>query len=75
MRVSKILDSIFGVPKKLGLMFKVQQRNGGMDPPPLVLKVREYPPGHCLFLHDVLNMKKHICSSVNDHIDNSAFKK
>ena len=29
---------------------------------------------HCLFLHDVLNVKKHIRRSVSDHIDNSAFK-
>ena len=26
---------------------------------------------HCLFLYGVLNIKKHICSSVSDHIDNS----
>ena len=26
-------------------------------------------------VYDVLNVKKHICSSVRDHIDNSAFKK
>ena len=36
------LDSIFGVPKKLSIIFRGQQRNSGMDPP--VLKVREYPP-------------------------------
>ena len=30
--VSKTLDSIFGVPKTLGLIFRGQQRNGGMDP-------------------------------------------
>ena len=30
---------------------------------------------HCLFLYDVLNVKNHICSSVSDHIDNSASKK
>ena len=36
MRVSKVLDSIFGVPKTLGLIFNGQQRNAGMD-------VREYP--------------------------------
>ena len=30
---------------------------------------------HHLFLYDVLNVKKHICRSINDHIDNSAFKK
>ena len=30
---------------------------------------------HCLFLYDVLNVKKYICSSVSDYIDNSAFKK
>ena len=29
---------------------------------------------HCLFLYDVLNVKKHICSSVRDHIENSAFR-
>ena len=29
----------------------------------------------CLFLHDVLNVRNHICRSVSDHIDNSAFKK
>ena len=42
MRVSTMLDSIFGVPKKLSIIFRGQQRNSGMDPP--VLKVREYPP-------------------------------
>ena len=26
-------------------------------------------------LHDVLNVKNHICRSVSDHIANSAFKK
>ena len=40
--VSKILDSIFGVPKTLGVIFRGQQRKSGMDPPP-ILKVREYP--------------------------------
>ena len=40
MRVSKILDSIFGVPKTLGSIFGGQQGNRGME-----LKVREYPPG------------------------------
>ena len=30
---SKMLDSIFGVPKTLGLIFRGQQRNIGMDPP------------------------------------------
>ena len=39
----QVLDSIFGVPKTLGLIFRGQQRNIGMDPP--VSKVREYPPG------------------------------
>ena len=43
MRVSTILDSIFEVPKTLGIIFRGQQRNSGMDSP--VLKVREYPPG------------------------------
>ena len=28
-----------------------------------------------LFLYDVLNVKEHICSSISDHIDNSALKK
>ena len=42
MRVSTMLDSIFGVPKKLSIIFRGQQKNSGMDPP--VLKVREYPP-------------------------------
>ena len=37
-RVSEVLDSIFGVLKTLGLIFRGQQRNDGMDPP--VLKVR-----------------------------------
>ena len=32
-------------------------------------------PEHSLFLYDVLNIKKHICRSDSDHIDNSAFKK
>ena len=31
-QVSKILDTIFGVPKTLGLTFRGQQRNSGMDP-------------------------------------------
>ena len=43
MRVSTMLDSIFGVPKTLSIISRGQQRNSGMDPP--VLKVREYPPG------------------------------
>ena len=30
-RVSKILDSIFGVPKTLGLIFRGQERNSGME--------------------------------------------
>ena len=30
---------------------------------------------HCLLLYDVLIVKNHICRSVSDHIDNSAFKK
>ena len=38
--VSKILDSIFGVPKTLGSIFGGQQENSGM-----VLKIREYPLG------------------------------
>ena len=42
-RVSKLLDSIFGVPKTLGSIFGGQQGNSGIDCP--VLKVREYPPG------------------------------
>ena len=29
---------------------------------------------HCLFLYDVLNIKKNICSSVSDHNDNSTLK-
>ena len=48
MQVSIILDSIFGVPKTLGSIYGGQQGNSGMDPPvvsPVVLKVREYPPG------------------------------
>ena len=45
MRVSTMLDSIFGVPKKLSIIFRGQQKNSGMDPP--VLKVREYPPWAC----------------------------
>ena len=45
MRVSTILDSIFGVPKTLGIIFRGQQRNSGMDNCHCVLKVREYPPG------------------------------
>ena len=36
------------VPKTLGLIFRSQQRNRGMDPP--ALKVREYPPGQILLL-------------------------
>ena len=42
-RVSKTLDSIFGVPKTLGLIFRGQQRNSGMVER-VILKVREYPP-------------------------------
>ena len=45
MQVSKTLDSIFGVPKTLGSIFGGQQGNSGMDPPPPVLKNREYPLG------------------------------
>ena len=30
-QVSKILDSIFGVPKTSGLIFRGQQRNSGID--------------------------------------------
>ena len=30
---SKILDSIFRVPKTLGLIFRDQQGNSAMDPP------------------------------------------
>ena len=30
---------------------------------------------HCLFPYDVLNIKKHIGSSVSDHIDNSCIQK
>ena len=30
---------------------------------------------HSLFVYDVLNVKKHICSSVSDHIDNSSIQK
>ena len=45
MRASNILDSVFGVPKTVGSIFVGQQGNSGMDPPPPVLKVREYPPG------------------------------
>ena len=41
--VSKLLDSIFGVPKMLGSIFGDQQGNSGMDPPP-ELKVGECPP-------------------------------
>ena len=43
MRVSKIFDSIFGVPKTLGSIFGGQQGNSGMDRP--ILKVRECPLG------------------------------
>ena len=30
---------------------------------------------HCLFLYDVLHVKKHICSSFRDHTDDVASKK
>ena len=30
---------------------------------------------HCLFLYDVLNVKKHIYRSASDYIDNSCIQK
>ena len=52
MRVSKMLDSIFGAPKTLGSIFGGQQGNSGMERKLesyfIVLKVREYPLGSFL---------------------------
>ena len=59
MPVSKTLDSIFGVLKALGLIFRGQQSNSGMDTP--VLRVGEYPPGNVLF-----NMKVNVMYTLDE---------
>ena len=65
MRVSTMLDSIFGVPKKLSIIFRGQQKNSGMDPP--VLKVREYPPWDTKTTHkkNLQNLMVEIYKSMN----------